>query len=120
MMASQTSQVSYMISLAGIATNKKLSKQNATPNSVFCDIKLQEENNGKHSVQTFKVIFTNRIFPLNKENGQKTTLPELLQQKSHKLHSKFGQLLNTEKVNLLIRHIQSKAERDDTPKKSLT
>jgi hypothetical protein len=45
------------------------------------------------------------------------TLPQLLKQKPDELSTEFDELSKTEKEDLLIRHLQSKAERIDTPKK---
>jgi hypothetical protein len=62
--------------------------------------------------------FTERIlFTVDKENGHKTTLPQLLKQRSNELSNEFGKLSNTEREDLLTRHLQSKTERDDVPKR---
>ena len=45
-------------------------------------------------------------------------LPELLTQKANKLSTEFGELSNTKKKVLLIRHLQSKAEKLDALKKT--
>jgi hypothetical protein len=45
------------------------------------------------------------------------TLPQLLKERSNELRTKFSELSNTEKEVLVTRHLQSKAERIDTPKK---
>ncbi|KAN0124360.1 hypothetical protein V8E52_002009 [Russula decolorans] len=81
----------YVMSLAGIAGYKKVS-------NIFCGMTLQEENS-------------------DKENGYKMTLPQLLKERSNELRTKFSELSNTEKEVLVTRHLQSKAERIDTPKK---
>jgi len=53
---------------------------------------------------------------LEKENGQKMTLPQLLTERSEELSTTFGDLSNEEKRELLTRHLDSK-ESDDTPKR---
>jgi len=50
------SNVPYVHSLAGMATQKRLSKRNATPFSVFCGKKLDEENSGKSSIRSLKGV----------------------------------------------------------------
>lgn len=55
---SYCSNVPYVLSLAGVSGSKKLSKRNATPFSVFCGMKLQEENSGKLSIPSLKHIET--------------------------------------------------------------
>jgi hypothetical protein len=45
------------------------------------------------------------------------TLPEFLTQRSDELSTDFAKLSNTEKKDLMTRHLQSKAERDDAPKR---
>jgi hypothetical protein len=104
------------MSLAGIAGYKKVSKWNATPFSIFCGMTLQEENSGKLSILSLKGFnwYDSR---LDKENGYKMTLPQLLKERSNELRTKFSELSNTEKEVLVTRHLQSKAERIDTPKK---
>ena len=51
---SYCSTVPYVLSLAGISGSKKLSKQNTTAFSMFCGMKLQEENGGKLSIPSLK------------------------------------------------------------------
>ncbi|KAN0111299.1 hypothetical protein V8E52_008674 [Russula decolorans] len=53
----------------------------------------------------------------DKENGHKTTLPQLLKGRSEELSATFGKLSNDEKQELLTKHLNSKEERDDTPKR---
>ncbi len=55
---SYCSTVPYILSLAGISGSKKLSKQNTTAFSVFCGMKLQEENGSKLSIPSLKHIET--------------------------------------------------------------
>jgi hypothetical protein len=55
-MNSTTSNVPYVHSLAGIVSQKKLSKRAATPYSVFCGKKLKEENNGASSIPSLKDV----------------------------------------------------------------
>jgi hypothetical protein len=56
-MTSRTSKIPYVLSLAGIASNKKVSTRNATSFSVFCGMKLQEENNGELSSLFLKCFY---------------------------------------------------------------
>ena len=58
---SQSSKASYVLSLGGIAADRKLSKRNPSTYSVFCGIKLQEENSGKLSILSLKSVFTDKI-----------------------------------------------------------
>jgi hypothetical protein len=61
--------------------------------------------------------FADKIIFLDKENGHKTTLPQLLKGRSEELSATFGKLSNDEKQELLTKHLNSKEERDDTPKR---
>jgi len=45
------------------------------------------------------------------------TLPEFLTQRSNELSAEFSRLSSPEKKDILARHLQSKAEIDDTPKR---
>ena len=56
-----TSKVPYVLSLAGIAADRKLLKQSPTAYSVFCGMKLQEENNGKLLILSLEGVFTDMI-----------------------------------------------------------
>jgi hypothetical protein len=62
-------------------------------------------------------MFTDKITLLDKENGHKTTLPQLLKNRSEELSAAFGNLSNEEKQELLTIHLDSKEERDNTPKR---
>lgn len=61
--------------------------------------------------------FTDKIIFLDKENGQKKTLSQLLKERSGEISNEFGNLSNHDKNELLTRHLDSKEEDDDTPKR---
>jgi hypothetical protein len=111
-----TSHVPHVLSLAGIATQNRLSKRNPTSFSVFCGKKLNEENDGKSSIQRCQMRLLIILSFLGKENGQKMTLPQLLTERSDELSTAFGDLSNEDKRELLARHLDSK-ESNDTPKR---
>jgi hypothetical protein len=57
----QTSELPYVMSLAGVACDRKVSKRNPTPFSVFCGAKLRELNSGKPSILSLKCVLTDRF-----------------------------------------------------------
>ena len=56
MMTLTTSQLPYVLSIAGTTSNTKLSTRHPTAYSVFCGKKLREENNGAFSISSLKTF----------------------------------------------------------------
>jgi hypothetical protein len=71
----------------------------------------------KASTRHVRNVYTDKIIFLDKENGQKMTLPQLLKERSEELSTAFGDLSNEEKQDLLTTHLNLKEERDNAPRR---
>jgi hypothetical protein len=61
-------------------------------------------------------VFTDNTIFLDKENGQKMTLPIFLKERTEEIKTAFSNLSREEKQDLKTRHLNLKEERDHTPK----
>jgi seryl-tRNA synthetase len=111
----------YPTSIRLLGLHLRRSSQGELPHHIVCSVARSSKRRTtvrpqfRHSKMS--VMFTDKITRLDKENGHKTMLLQLLKNRSEELSAAFGNLSNEEKQELLTRHLDSKEERDDTPKR---
>lgn len=105
-----------MLTLAGLGSYKKLTKRPTTKYGAFCSKRLEEENKGM-LFPSLLIRSFNRRYILGKEKGYMTTMPMLLKAHGPELSAEYHALTHDEKDALLSDYLQTKEEKEATPKK---